>query len=138
MQTHDRAVLKSVAVFALLAIACGGSPTEPADMGPRGLLYGVVTIGPNCPVEQAGQPCPPPPDAFKVRKVLVYDEARTKVLFTVDLDSGGSFSISLRPGKYTVDMKPNGIDKTSGVPAVVTITANTDVRLDIQVDTGIR
>ena len=132
-------MLKRLAIIALIAVACGGkSPTEPEDTRPRGLLYGVVTIGPNCPVEHEGQPCPPPPEAYTLRKVLIYDEAGTKLLFTVDLDSRGSWRISLLPGKYTVDMKRVGIDKASGVPVVVTITASTDVRLDIAVDTGLR
>jgi len=132
-------VLKRLAFLALLAVACGGhSPTEPEDTRPRGLLFGVVTIGPNCPVEHQGEPCPPPPEAFTLRKVLIYDEARAKLLFTVDLDSRGSWRISLLPGKYTVDLKRVGIDTASGVPVVVTITASTDVQVDIQVDTGLR
>ena len=132
-------MLKRIALLALLAIACNHkSPTEPVDTRARGLLYGVVTIGPNCPVEQPGQDCPPPLDAFTQRKVLVYDEAKTKLTATVDLDVRGSYSVALLPGKYTIDMKRIGIDKTTGVPTVVTITANADVRLDIHVDPGIR
>ena len=126
-------------LLAILAIACNHkSPTEPADTRARGLLYGVVTIGPNCPVEHPDQTCAPPLDAFTLRKVLVYDEAKTNLLVTVDLDSRGGYRVSLLPGKYTIDMKRIGIDKVDGVPAVVAITANADVRLDIHVDTGIR
>ena len=132
-------MLKRVALLALLALACNQkSPTEPEDTRPRGLLYGVVTIGPNCPVETIGQPCPPPPEAYSIRKVLIYDQARQQLLFTVDIDSHGSYQALLLPGKYTVDFKRVGLDRTTGVPAVVTITASTDVRLDIQVDTGLR
>ena len=133
-------MLKRIAFLALLAAAACNhkSPTEPIDTLARGLLYGVVTIGPNCPVEQPGNPCPPPLDAFTQRKVLVYDEAKTRLIATVDLDSNGSYRVLLRPGKYTVDMKRLGIDRTDGVPTVVTISASADVRLDIHVDPGIR
>jgi hypothetical protein len=132
-------VLKRIAVLALLALACNQkSPTEPEDTRVRGLLYGVVTIGPNCPVETVGQPCPPPPEAYALRKVLVYDEAGKQLLYTVDIDSHGRYEAMLLPGKYTVDLKKVGIDKASGVPAVVTVTASKDVKLDIDIDTGLR
>lgn len=132
-------MLKRIAVIALLALACNQkSPTEPEDTRARGLLYGTVTIGPNCPVEQQGQPCPPPPEAYAMRKVLVYDQIGKQLLFTVDIDSHGGYQALLLPGRYTIDFKRIGIDRTSGVPAVVTITASTDTRLDINVDTGLR
>jgi hypothetical protein len=99
---------------------------------------GLVTIGPNCPVEQQGQPCPPPLDAYEKRKVLVYDEGKSKLLFTLDIDFRAAYRASLLPGKYTIDMQTIGIDRTTDVPAVVTIHANAVTRLDINVDTGIR
>jgi hypothetical protein len=134
-----RPVLKHVALLALLAVACNQkSPTEPEDTRVRGLLFGAVTIGPNCPVETVGQPCPTPPEAYSLRKVLVYDEAGKQLVSTVDIDSHGAYQAMLLPGKYTVDLKKVGLDRASGVPAVVTITASKDVQLDIQVDTGLR
>src|SRR5512142_577313 len=79
----------------------GGSPTAPNNQSVvHGTLAGVVTIGPNCPVEQAGQPCPTPPDAYSARKVLVYDAAHVQVLNTVDINSQGLYAIDLLPGKY--------------------------------------
>jgi hypothetical protein len=133
-------VLNRLALIALLLLACNQkSPTEPeADTRPRGLLYGTVTIGPNCPVERPDQPCPTPPEAYSIRKVLVFDEAGKDLLFTVDIDSHGGYQAMLLPGRYTVDFKRAGADRTSGVPTVVTIAASTDTRLDIDVDTGLR
>jgi len=127
-------------LLAFLAAAChdSTSPTEPASQQAYGRLSGVVTIGPNCPVETVTNPCPTPPEAYALRKVLVYDEARTKVLFTVDIDSQGLYVIDLVPGKYTVDVKKAGIDRVSGVPTLVEIKANTVTKIDISIDTGIR
>ncbi len=127
--------------FLIVLAAChgtGGSPTEPKTVQATGRLAGVVTIGPNCPVESATMPCPTPPDAYAMRKVLVYNEAKTTLLFTVDIDSQGLYVINLAPGKYSVDVKKAGIDRASGVPAVVEIKANTVTKLDISIDTGIR
>jgi hypothetical protein len=125
------------------AAAChGGSdgPTAPqsSTLVVTGRLSGVVTIGPNCPVEQIDKPCPTPPDAYALRKVLVYDEQGTRLLATVDIDSQGLYVIDLAPAKYLVDLKKAGIDRVSGVPAVVEIHANTVTKVDIGVDTGIR
>jgi hypothetical protein len=125
----------------LLSAACHGtdSPSEPIKSAfPNGRLSGVVTIGPNCPVESTTQPCPTPPDAYAARKVLVYNEAKTVLLYTVDIDSQGLYLVDLPPARYTVDIKKAGIDRASGVPAVVEIKANTVTKLDISIDTGIR
>ena len=128
--------------FALVAVslivACQRSPTDPTDDRPRGVLFGLVIIGPNCPVEQQGQECPPPLDAYQIRKVLVYDAAKTKMLFTVDIDSRGAYRAILLPGNYTIDMRRVGIDSSPDVPAVVTIHANAETKLDIHIDPGIR
>ena len=121
------------------ALACHSS-SSPTDVSsePHGRLAGTVKIGPFCPVEQQGNPCPTPPSAYSTRKVLIYDEQRTRVLFTVDIDSQGLYSIDLVPGRYVVDLRKNGLDHSADVPKVVDIHANTVTRVDVDIDTGIR
>ena len=131
----------SAIALLLLFAAChdSSSPTEPQQAEfVHGRLTGVVTIGPNCPVESTTQPCPTPPDAYALRKVLVYTEAKTVLLFTVDIDSQGLYLVDLPPARYTVDVKKAGIDRASGVPTIVEIKANTVTKLDISIDTGLR
>jgi hypothetical protein len=134
------------AALLALVIACH-SPTSPSDgqsagssSGEHGRLSGVVTIGPNCPGPQSdSNPCPTPPSAYAARKIRVWNEAKTNLLFTVDIDSQGSYLIDLAaPAKYTVDLKPNGIDRTSDLPKVVDIHVNTVTRVDVNIDTGLR
>jgi len=129
-----------LAAAAVLLLACGhnSSPTDPLSTVRNGKLVGLVTIGPNCPGPETTNPCPTPPSAYAARKVQVYDAARTKLLDTVDIDNGGFYSIDLVPNTYTVDLKPNGIDKSGDVPKQVTIKANETTRVDIAIDTGIR
>ena len=100
----------------------------------------MVTIGPNCPgPERESNPCPTQPSAYAARKIQVWNEAKTNLLFTVDIDSQGSYLIDLAaPAKYTVDLKPNGADRTSDLPKVVDIHANTVTRVDVNIDTGLR
>ncbi|MEA2239727.1 MAG: hypothetical protein QOC81_4451 [Thermoanaerobaculia bacterium] len=126
----------------LIALVAGcHSPTSPDDGTPsqHGRLSGIVTIGPNCPGPQTANPCPTQPSAYAARKILVYSETRANLLFTVDIDSQGAYFIDLAaPAKYTIDLKPSGIDKTSDLPKVVEIHVNTVTRLDVSIDTGIR
>ena len=130
----------AIALLILLA-ACHDSSTPTgldSTETAHGRLSGVVTIGPNCPVEPTTSPCPTSPDAYAQRKVLVYDEAKTKLLYTVDIDSQGAYLVDLPPARYTVDVKKVGIDRANGVPTVVEIKANAVTKVDISIDTGIR
>ena len=132
-------IRRAIVLIALVVLAaCGGhSPTSP-DFPAYGKLSGTVTIGPNCPSDNPSNPCPPPPGAFSLRKVLVYDSLRTKVLYTVDIDSQGFYSIDLRPGDYTIDIQKAGLDSSTDVPVKVTINANVATTLNIRIDTGVR
>jgi hypothetical protein len=123
-----------------VVLGCNGrnSPTDPTVQTPHGTLSGTVTIGPNCPVETTAGPCPPPPGAYSLRKVLVETADGSKLLFTVDIDEHGFYRIDLVPGTYTVDLKKNGIDRSGDVPAKVTITAGVATALNINIDTGLR
>lgn len=133
--------LARIAAVLLLAAACH-SPTSPEDgklPTQYGRLSGVVTIGPNCPGGQQPNGCPTPPEAFALRKILVYDAAKTHLLYTVDIDSQGLYVIDLpATATYTIDLKPNGIDHTADLPKQVQIKPNTITRVDVSIDTGIR
>ena len=128
-----------ITLAALLHLACN-SPTAPISTEPQvhGRLSGLVKIGPNCPVEKPGNPCPTPPSAYAARKILVMDAQGTKILFTVDIDAQGLYVIDLAPARYRIDLKPNGIDRSSEVPTVVEIHANSVTTLNVNIDTGLR
>jgi hypothetical protein len=123
------------------------SPTSPTDgktagsggTTEHGRLSGIVTIGPNCPGPQNdSNPCPTQPSAYAARKIQVWDAAKKTLLFTVDIDSQGSYLIDLTPATYMVDVKPNGIDRTSDLPKAIDIHANTVTKVDVNIDTGLR
>lgn len=136
-----RMFIRRYLILALSAALIGcNSPTSPNDAvtdQPHGRLTGTVTIGPNCP-GPVDSSCPTPPDAYKLRKILVYNEAKTTLLFTVDVDSQGAFLIDLLPAHYTVDLQGTGIDKTPDLPKTIDIHANVITTITVNVDTGIR
>jgi hypothetical protein len=112
-----------VPLLLLLLLACKGeSPTDPTP-ALHGRLSGLVTITPT-----------PQPSEFAARKVLVYDEAKARLLFTVDIDSRSFFFIDLAaPAKYTIDLQKAAGDQTGDVPAVVEIQTNVVTRHDINI-----
>jgi hypothetical protein len=125
-----RIILLMVALSAML-ISCGG--TLQAD----GVLQGKVDIGPITPVQPI-TPVPTSPEVYAARKVLVYDQGRSKLLYTVSLDNNGNYRIELAPGTYVVDINHAGIDRSSEVPKTIEITPDSTVVLNISIDTGLR
>jgi hypothetical protein len=101
-----------------------------------GTLEGRLTIGPICPVERPGLPCPVPPEAYAAREVWIFQH--NKQIATAELDDSGKYSIALRPGIYLVDINHAGMDRSADVPKEVRIQSNVITRLDIDIDTGIR
>ena len=128
----------TIVSLAFLALLACNNPTEPEIDIPRGRLFGVVTIGPNCPGPQGPQECPTPPSAYLERKILIYNADRSRLLFTVDIDSTGAYLIDLPAASYVADLRGVGIDRTADLPATVQIRTNSGTRLDVHIDTGLR
>ena len=128
------------ALLLALAIAAFGceSPTDPDPLpGNTGRLSGLVTIGPNCPVAQGN--CPTPASAYDLRKILVYNAARERLLHTVDIDSRGAFLIDLpAPNTYVIDFRGSAADRTADLPKSVMVRPANVTSLSIAIDTGIR
>ena len=132
---------RTLVIIALVIITLAGAVALYAGMFQQGdvsgTLKGTVTIGPLCPVE----PCSVPRDqvvaAYAARPLLIMTKGGTFVQsVTADPDTG--YSISLRPGTYVVDIAHQGIGGSPDLPKTVTIRAGETVRLDIDIDTGIR
>jgi hypothetical protein len=91
------------------------------------VLDGRVDLGPLCPVERAGSPCPVPPGAFTgVEVVATSDEAEQRASVAAD----GSFRLTLSDGSWTVT-------STAGM-SCTPVTASASGIIVIACDTGIR
>ena len=125
-------VLLAVVIIGLLLGGCAGGTAE------TGTLEGTVTIGPIWPVERPGDNPPIPPEVYDARKVMVYDKNGRKLVEQVDLGQDGYYSVALESGVYTVDINHLGIDHSRDVPEKIEIRPGETVKLDIDIDTGIR
>jgi len=131
-----KALLLIVIISGLLFSGCGGS----AKMG---LLQGKVSIGPIYPVEQPGQTTTIRCDVYDSRKIIIYDKSGTKLLKQVDIECNveenyARYRVELEPGIYTVDINHIGIDHCKSLPKQVEIRSGITIRLDVDIDTGIR
>jgi hypothetical protein len=118
-------------VGVILVLSVGVACASRASAPPGG-IEGRVTVGPMCPVERIGSPCPPGAWTGTVRATSSdgsVDETTT--------GSDGSFRLALAPGTYTIaPVVPDGGPPTAH-PATVTV-GTTMQRLDLQLDSGIR
>jgi len=112
--------------------------TRTVDPVKEGFLAGSVSIGPICPVEREGVPCPVPPEAYAARMILVYLPGHKTLYGVASIRSDGTYEIALPVGEYVVDLQKNGIDRSADVPANVVIQEGKITTLDINIDTGIR
>ena len=122
----------------LLALALVSAAAGCAGTTETGVLEGLVTIGPIEPVERPGVTPTIPPEVYEARKVLVYNEAGSRLIKTVDLGPDGRYRVELAPGTYTVDINHLGVDSSGDVPLKIEIKSAETVRVDIDIDTGIR
>jgi hypothetical protein len=121
--------MRRLAILVMLSVcvACGSQAG-----GPAGGVQGRVTIGPTCPVERVGSPCPPGVWTGTVRATssdgAVHETATA---------SDGSYRLALAPGSYTVTPVVEGSGPPTAKPATVTVGA-TMQQLDLELDSGIR
>ena len=109
-------------------------PRSSALVEPPGTgVYGLVSAGPTCPVEQVGKPCPPEPVVAEVR---ARDLAGLTVA-TTRTDSSGSYALSIPPGTYTLVVSPGAaLPRCPSEP--VAVPSRSPIRVDISCDSGIR
>lgn len=121
--------LPLVSVAALLAIAaCAG---EPARTGRSG-VEGQILLGPRCPVERPGSPCPDLGAQGEVRARRGSGEQVAAQATGPD----GRFRLALAPGSYVLEATARGAMSCS--PENVRVPESGYAGVTIRCDTGIR
>ena len=123
-------------ILLLFLVACASAATEE---GTNAYLEGNVTVGPLQPVEIAGvTPAPIPSEVYTSRSLNIFAADGETLVTNVPFTAAGTYRATLEPGTYVVNLAPNGIDSSPDVPQTIELEAGQTVRLDINIDTGIR
>jgi hypothetical protein len=126
-----RRVVPAALVLVLVVAACGD---DTADTAPATGIRGKATMGPQCPVEVAGSPCPDSPFVGQI-KVLTPQEVEVDTVLT---DDQGRFQVTLVPGSYVVIADTGGPGPPFPEPQRVLVPEEGFAEVTLLVDTGIR
>jgi hypothetical protein len=109
-----------------------------AESEKPGFVEGHINIGPLTPVEREGAPSPTvPAEGYADLQLAIFKaDGKTKVA-ALTVDKEGNFRQSLAPGIYVVAMPLRRMTKAN-LPKTITIVSDQTVRVDIEIDTGIR
>ncbi len=131
---RTKVAVSVLAFLTLLLAACGSEDATPTP--PDSGIEGQVLAGPQCPVVQAGSPCPDKPLAATID--VVWADGSEKVTF--DTEEDGRFHVPLESGDYSIEPQPIDPSRPFPVPITQTVTVPTHefVQITIQYDTGIR
>ena len=106
-----------------------------------GILEGVISIGPICPVETypPDPGCLPTAETYKTYPVSVWTTDGMRKIAHINPSLDGSYSIELAPENYLVILE-KGQNKigSSNLPLKVSIISQNKTLLNINIDTGIR
>lgn len=119
--------------WALLRGECGISSS--AQLG---ILQGKVTVGPICPVERVGVPCPVPPEVYTSREVVVYRADGITEVARQHFTKDGSYQLALTGGTYIVNTPRQGPGGSKDLPQIMIIKAGETLNFNFDIDTGIR
>lgn len=123
------------AAFMLVLVAlsgCAGSSLALGPGAPQG-IEGQVLLGPMCPVQQVGNPCPDQP----YQAWIDVRDSGGGLVTRVQSDTAGHFKVGLVPGTYILHPESgNPLPRASDQQVEVVAGAYTSVTISF--DTGIR
>lgn len=126
-----RSHVAALVLAVVLSASCASS--EGTGDGTSG-IRGTAHIGPQCPVEVAGSPCPDAPFEGTIQVITTGGRKVARVETAAD----GSFEVPLEPGSYVIDV----VSDAGGLPFVKPVTfevrAGSYTDVDVAVDSGIR
>jgi hypothetical protein len=113
---------------------------SPPSAQQTGKLTGHVTIGPLRPGPVRGDETPAPvsPEVYAARTIQILAANGATLITSVKINPDGNYQVDLPAGNYVVALARSGIDRAGDLPKNITIEAGKTVRLDIDIDTGMR
>lgn len=117
---------------------CEFAPCPSATVAATGTIKGKVTVGPICPVERPGVPCPVPPEAYTSREVILYLADGTTVVKRMHFATDGTYHFDVSPGIYVLDTPRQIIGGSKDLPKTLSVKSGKTLEVNFSIDTGIR
>jgi hypothetical protein len=120
-------------VLLFVSLAACGTDGRGTEVTLHSGIRGSVQVGPQCPVEVEGSPCPDVPfHGFVSASDADGEVARAET------DDDGTFEMPLPPGVYEVVAVIEDAGPPTAVPQTVTVEDDAFTNLTLEVDSGIR
>jgi hypothetical protein len=120
-------------------VLTGGSPSSQAE--PPGLMKGHLKIlsrpEVNLPDAGAGSKTVPA-QSYAEYPLIILSENGAKEIARVTADGQGHYRIELPPGEYILDALGRAPKRVRAKPQPFTVVSGQTVRVDMEIDTGIR
>ena len=124
-----------VSWFVLAPFGCTGSEKA----APTGWLEGYLHIVSLKTVEPAdGNAATVTPETYAEYPLVVLSEDGKKEIARVTPDGDGNYRVALPPGTYILDVQDRERKHVRAKPQRFTVVSNQTVRVDMDMDTGIR
>lgn len=104
-----------------------------------GTVTGKVKIGPISPVQRIGVEEVVPPEMYAAYRIVVFQDGKTKEMARTKISAKGGFELRLPAGNYEIGWEPaQPSPKMPQRRVKVRVEAGKRVKVDVEIDTGIR
>ena len=118
-----------------LVLATTGS----LNAAPPGFLEGHLKIVSSKEVELADGNTPTPSaEAYAEYPLIILSQDGKKEIARVTADEKGNYHVALPPGNYVLDVQGRAPGHVRAKPQQFTVVSNQTVRVDMDIDTGVR
>jgi len=118
-----------------LVLATTGS----LNAAPLGFLEGHLKIVSAREVELANGNTPTPSaEAYAEYPLIILSQDGKKEIARVTADEKGNYHVALPPGNYVLDVQGRAPGHVRAKPQQFTVVSNQSVRVDMDIDTGVR
>ena len=106
---------------------------------PSGFLEGHVKVSLSREVELAdGTPAPARAENYADYPLIVLSQDRKTEVTRVTADGNGNYRVELPPGDYLLDVQRRPRGRVRATPQPFTVVSGQTVRVDMDIDTGVR
>ena len=127
---------KLIAGCAFLMLVIGAAPS---DALPSGVMEGHLKIVSLKEVELADGNAPMvTAETYSEHPLIISNPEKNKEITRVTADRNGNYRVTLPPGNYVLDVQGRAPGHVRAEPQLFTVVSNQTVRVDMNIDTGIR